>query len=113
MTAENQTIEVYEDDAFRRTFDVTEGGSTKNLTGATAEWSVAREAGGTAVLDETDAGVDVTITDAGNGEVTLTVDPGTTTGLSGDYIHELEVTDSSGNSVTVSRGRFTVTTDTA
>jgi hypothetical protein len=114
MTRENQDIEIYQADDFRRTFIVyDENGNRKDISGASADWAVAREAGETPVLDDSDVGVDLQISNPGDGEVLLTVEGTATQDLDGDYIHELELTSAIGNVVTVSRGLFAVDPDTA
>lgn len=107
MVAENQDIDITAGDDVERVFNVTEGGSAKPLGGTTPAWGMAREQGGTSVLDDGDAGVGVSITDAAAGEVTLTLSPSATDSLVGDYFHELDIDD-----VTVSQGVLSVEPET-
>jgi hypothetical protein len=117
MTATDQHVGTdadpyYAGDSLELTFDVDQpDGTAKDLTGATVSWAVASRPGDTPALDDGDAGVTLTISDAANGEVTVTVDAGATSDLSGLYYHELEVEDASGAVDTVARGEFTVTPD--
>lgn len=108
MTSDNQNVGVYAGDSFELIIDVTEDGSAKDLSGASVEWALAERPGTAELLDQSDSGVDASITDAGNGEVTVTVDAGTTDDLVGTLNHELRVTDSSGRKSVVTRGTVTI-----
>lgn len=99
-------------DSLEITIDVDEpDGSVKDLTGASVAWGVARDPGDGTVLTGATTGVSVSITDAANGEVTVTVDAGVTDDLAGAYVHELEVTDVASDQDTVMRGAFKVDRD--
>jgi hypothetical protein len=112
MTAENQNIEVYQEDDFVRYFDVTEDGNAKDLSSVTPRWGAARFEGDEVVLSDADNDISVTVSNASAGEVKLAVSGDATATISGDFVHELELEDAQGNTVTVSRGRFTVLDDT-
>jgi hypothetical protein len=113
MVEVNQDISITAGDDFERVFTVTEGGSAKDLTGATPRWVAARSSGGTAIISSDDSDVSASVTAAASGEVTLTVDDTATVDLSGDYVHELEIESAPGEVVTVSRGVLSVDENTA
>lgn len=108
MTIDNQDVGVYSGDSFEVIIDVTEDGSARDLSGSSVEWAISDKPGSAEVLDQSDTGVDASITDAGNGEVTITVDEGVTDDLRKSYSHELRVTDSSGRKSVVTRGLLTI-----
>lgn len=83
-------------------------GDPKNLTGATVQWAMYKAYKGTVVLTkDTDDGV--TITDAADGELTISLEAADTEDVRPDiYAHEVEVTDSGGNVSTVTTGYITL-----
>lgn len=98
----------YEGDTLEIIVDVTEDGSAKDLTNSSASWEVSKGPDRRTELSGSDSGVDVSITDAANGEVTITVDEGATDGMVGAYHHQLRVTDSVGDKAVVTTGRLEI-----
>lgn len=95
-----------------RTFEIDEDGSDKDLSGASVEWYLlatpARD-DADAVIDHDTTGVDLSITDAAAGELTLTVEQGVTDDLGGQYWQRL-VVDDSGTGLQTWGGPFTIET---
>ena len=87
-----------------------DSGAAVNLTGASARWAAApgtpRRFGSPVITKDPGAGI--AITNAAAGELTVTLEPADTEALSGDYFHELQVTDSSGSITTPLSGLMTV-----
>lgn len=109
MTETNQDIgPVFAGDSLEITIDVVEDGSAKDLSGSSVEWAASERPGGAEVLDESAPGVTVSITDASNGEVTVTIESAVTDVITGKLFHELRVTDSSGRKSVVTRGTVTI-----
>lgn len=98
----------YAGDSLDMVVDVTEDGSAKDLTGASVEWAMSANPGSTEELSDSDTGVTASVTDAANGEVTVTIAEGTTNGLERSWYHEVRITDSSGDKAVVTRGTFTI-----
>lgn len=95
-----------------RTIEVVEDGSDKDISGATVEWYLLPDgdsADGDAIIDHTTTGVNLSISDADAGEVTLSVDQGVTDGLSGRYYQRLKV-DDSGPGLQMWGGAFSIET---
>jgi len=91
----------------------TSGSPAKDLTGYTAKWAISRfSADGstfnTAPVLEKSSGSGITITDAANGILEVTIDTGDTSALSGVFYMELELFDSSSNPVVVATGKMTI-----
>ena len=78
-----------------------------DITGATAEFIMAKRPGKSAVVTKT-VGSGIVITDATNGLLEITLEPADTETLSGTFHHELEVTDLGGRKTTVLFGTVTV-----
>ncbi|MCU6709348.1 hypothetical protein M6D81_11580 [Paenibacillus sp. J5C_2022] len=79
-----------------------------NLSGATVKWAVKKTVYDAeyVLYKDTDAGI--TVTGAAAGEFTIPLKPEDTAGLSGNYVHEAEITDASGNVSTILTGTMTV-----
>ena len=108
MAEEHQNIEVWQDSDWRRIYTVTEGGSAKDISGATVSLVVARELGDDSVATEATSGVTVAVTDGAAGEVTMTWTDTATSALAGDYEYILYVEDGTGNKVPVALGSLVV-----
>lgn len=110
MATTDQNATIYAGDDVDINVAVTDPatGDPKNLTGATVQWAMFKEYKGTVVVTkDTDDGV--TITDAANGELTISLDAADTEDVRPDiYAHEVEVTDGSGNVSTVTTGHITL-----
>lgn len=76
----------------------------QGLTGATVSWTMAEEEGKPPILSDSDTGVSVSITDASNGVITVTIGGGITDDLVGTYEHEMRITDSLGRPAVVTKG---------
>lgn len=102
------TIKLTEGDTAR--FDVTvkdSAGVVVDLTGVAAiAWQLARSAFSTADLTKS-IGSGVTVTDAVNGIFQVEMDPADSTDFLGDFFHEAEITDGSGDIATVFCGTIT------
>jgi len=82
-------------------------GEVVSLTGASVEWGLADSASGTPLLTK-DTNDGIRITDAENGEFSVTISPEDTEDLAGNYYHEAEITESSGAVSTVFTGQFRI-----
>lgn len=78
-----------------------ETGAAVVLTGAAMTWALTRAPGTTPVLTKTSGAGEITVGGAGNNVATVTLGPTDTATLEGLFIHELQVTDGSGNVFTV------------
>lgn len=88
-------------------------GTSKDLTGATVRFALAEYPGAPPEVQKDSTTSDVTITDATNGELEITLHPEDTEGL-GDaeteaYHYEIEVEDQNGHVSTVTTGQFHIT----
>lgn len=86
-------------------------GTSKDLTSATAEWLLFEnesDLDADALLTKTTGGGGISITDAANGKLTVSIDTNDTSSLVGQKHHRLRVTDSDGDRVTVFTGTFTI-----
>ena len=106
-------FELFQGDTKRINFTLTKAdGTALDLTGATIRWEASKlKAGGlfssTPVIVKTDQdGIEVV--DALNGFLTVTLPPEDTLPISGDFYHELETTDVSGDVATVFSGQFKI-----
>jgi hypothetical protein len=104
---------LFQGDTQRVNFTLTKSdGNALDLTGATIRWEASRlKTGGlfssTPVIVKTDQdGIEVV--DALNGFLTVTLSPEDTLPISGDFYHELETTDVSGDVATVFSGQFKI-----
>ncbi len=104
---------LFQGDTKRINFALKRGdGTPLDLTGATLRWQCARLKtpgvfSSTATLQKTEtSGIEVT--DAYNGLVTVTLSPSETVTLSGDFYHEMESLDASGDVATVFVGEFQI-----
>jgi hypothetical protein len=107
------SFEMYQGDTKRLNFTITDAttGDVFDITGATARWQASRAKtvgfSSTPLLTKTEeAGLE--ITDAIGGAVTVVLDPEDTLNLSGNFYHELEITDATGDVATAYTGTFTV-----
>lgn len=84
--------------------------SPTNIENATVAWKVARSLKTAAVISKsTSSGI--TITSGTLGLLEITLDPADTASLSGDYMHELQITFQDGEVATVMKGVMTVEPD--
>lgn len=105
---EAQNVSLAAGDNMVITVTVTQAGSAKNLTGATAiNYKAYPLNSSTAVITKALLS-GVTVTNAAGGIFTVTLAPADTTALCGDYRHEAEITDVSGNISTVMTGLLSV-----
>lgn len=86
-------------------------GSAKDLTDASVEYGISSKPGSETLVSKTTPD-GVTITDAGNGEIEIQIDPADTEEMDGSYYHECEVTDGSGEVSTIFTGVFYISEDT-
>ena len=95
----NQDIRIVSGDDLTLQVTVTEtNGAAKDLTGGTVDWNLSKEPG-SSDIKVTKTG---TLTSPTTGVFTVAVD--STGGLSGDYYHEAQLTESGGDIGTVMRG---------
>lgn len=82
--------------------------TVQDLTGATALWVLSEAPGCTPLVSKT-----ATLTDAANGVVTVSLEPGDTDRYCGTYHHELQITDAVSKISTVMVGKAKITSDSA
>lgn len=120
MTRENQNVVIHSGDSHTLTVTVDDGATPPvalNITGFTIWWwaSLMNSSGkfaATATLQKDNTGGGgVAITDAVNGKFQVTLAPADTAALSGDYYHEAQVRDGSGNISTVLTGKLAIVRD--
>ena len=106
-------FELFQGDTQRVNFTLKKAdGTALDLTGATLRWEASKLKGvgvfsSTPVLTKTDQdGIDVV--DPLNGFLIVSLSPEDTASISGDFYHELEATDVSGDVATVFSGQFRV-----
>lgn len=104
ITAEkvNDDISMYDGDAKNLVFTVKDGhtdsASAVDITGFAITWTLYQnEHSDTKLVQKDTSGSDVSLTDAANGEVTVTLEEADTDGHETEAYYELEATDSSGN----------------
>ncbi len=107
----SEKIEFVSGDSKRLVVSVTDDNDTAvDLTGAVISWQLARSVYGSAEISKS-VGSGIAITDAVNGEFTVTLDPLDTDALEGDFYHEAQVTDTLGDISTVFSGNITIIKD--
>lgn len=117
MTKRNQDFTMVEGDHKTPRFAITDNaGSPNTITGATPiSWVLAATPGGTALVTKTLALGQIAIVDKDGTDdaIEVTLLPVDTQGLGeGNYHHEAQVTDASGNVSTIARGTVTILRDT-
>lgn len=80
-------------------------GDAVDLTGASASWALGKQ-GQAALVIKTG-----TISAPATGVVTIALEPADTAALAGNYYHEMQVTDASGNVSTVAAGAVYIRAD--
>lgn len=113
MVEDNQNIEITAKDDVQLVFTVREDGEIRSVAGVTPRWVIARDYGDQPVVTTDDADASAAVTDGTNGEITVTIEDTATEDLAGDYVHELEIVDVTGHTVTVARGSLYIHPDTA
>lgn len=83
-----------------------------DLTGASATYVVTTRRGNVPLISKT-VGAGITITDAVNGVLEVTLAPADTEPLQGAHSHELKVTDAAGRQTTVLFGSLSILVNTA
>jgi hypothetical protein len=90
--------------------------TVRNISNYTAKFALAEYAGANTLVTKS-TGDGITIVDGPNGRLDVTIDAGDTSELGDydgeDYYYEVELTDVSGNVVTVVTGTWTIQADTA
>src|SRR3990167_5713629 len=79
-----------------------------DITSASITWKAARTIHKTAVLTKTTSNGGIGITNGAGGVFTITISAGDTSGFTGDYYHEVQVTFADGTVSTVLSGTMTV-----
>lgn len=110
MTATGQDVTMWAGDTKALVFTITDGaGVAINLSGSTVHWIMQHSLTDSVALLEKHVGSGITLTDAEAGILTVTLAAKDTEGLAGgNYYHELEITDSSGDISTVAIGTITM-----
>jgi hypothetical protein len=109
MTAVAQNVSMYQGDTKSLVFTVTDdAGAPKNITGALVRWVLQRWPTDTTPVLDKNVGAGITLTTPLSGILTVALAPADTLTLEGDYVHELEVTDTSTNVSTVAVGSMTI-----
>ena len=111
MTKNAQDFEVYQGDTKQVTITITdEAGAALTLTGSSQKWEAFD--GATAAIQKADVDISLVSVDGTDDAIRFTIDPADTATLTaGTYAHEAEVTDSTSNVSTVTRGTMTVRDD--
>lgn len=115
MVKKNQDFEMVSGDTKTITFTIEDqdagDGSAKDLTNVdTLTWKLNTGVASTTVTKSLGSGV--TITDAANGIVKVSLDPADTASIpAGSYPHEMEAIDTSDNKATLVRGRASIIED--
>lgn len=105
----DQNFEMFQGDDKDLVITVTDSaGAAVDLTGAAIAWQMARTARSATPNVSKSVGSGIVITDAPGGICTISLDPTDTEGLTGDFYHELEVTDAQANITTVLSGTVTI-----
>ena len=109
MTKKAQDIEFVAGDFVEIVATVVDNdGAVKSLAHCTAEWVLFNERAGVQLFTKM-TGAGITITDAVNGVLTVTLQPADTVNVRpGQYYHECEVTDETGKPSTVFIGHVTI-----
>jgi hypothetical protein len=90
---------------------VDEAGAALNLTGCTIRWWFAKNANGPALFQKS-IGSGVTVVSAASGRFDVRMAPADTFSINpGDYYHECEITDASGEVATVFSGVVKISRD--
>jgi hypothetical protein len=106
MTLKKQNFEMIAGNTKSLTVTVTtSAGAIVNLTGASIRW-VLRYTSGSIMKSTTDENIFVAT--PSSGVFQIVIDAGDTVGLSGNYAHEAEITDSNGNVSTIFTGIATI-----
>jgi hypothetical protein len=101
------SFSIYDGDSLLIDVTITdEQGAALDISGAVFRWRLVGAS--QSVAKSTDNGI--TITNAQQGGVEIRLEPADTSGLSGVFQHELEMTDSQGNVSTVLRDKITIQT---
>ncbi len=87
-------VTVYDNDDFE---------NVVNISGATIQFVIYKQTTGQIVVTKS-SGSGITITDAENGELEITLAGSDTASLYGTFLHECELTDSTGNVSTIMTG---------
>jgi hypothetical protein len=105
-------IEMYSGDHLTLQISVRDNaGLTKNLTSlSAARWKVGKNKTAPANISKS-LGTGITLIDGPTGRIDINLQPADTAGLKGTFIHELEITDGSGNVQTVMDGPFVINQD--
>lgn len=109
MTTKAGTVTMYSGDS--RRFEITvreEGGNTMDLTDCSIIWGMGTRQPTPYTVVTKATGSGITILDALNGLIEWKLLPADTESLSGDYEHELEVTDTAGDVFTVMTGKIRI-----
>ncbi len=94
-----------------QTFSITEDGSARDITGAAVQWQLLPTQGADAadaILDESETGVDATITDDVNGTVEVAIDQDVTTDLGGERLYQRLIVDDNGPGKQIWGGVFPI-----
>lgn len=94
-----------------QTFNITEDNSAKDITGATIDWYLLPAQGAddsNAIHDDSESGIDASITDAANGTVKVSIDQDITTDLGGERLYQRLVVDDNGPGKQIWGGIFSI-----
>ena len=120
MTKENQDVAIHSGDSHTITVTVDDGATPPaavDISGYTIWWWASRLSSSgkfatTATLQKDNAGGGgIAITDAANGKFQITLAPADTASLTGEFYHEAQVRDGTGNISTVLTGKLTIARD--
>jgi hypothetical protein len=105
MTEQNQYFEMHQGES--KTLEVTETDNT-DISGQDIEWILADERGDSPEVTKTTSGGGVSITNGGNGEFEITLDPSDTSGISGRFYHESRIDDGAGTESVLFTGEVVI-----
>lgn len=105
MAAGTYNFTIEQGTTFNRVLTLQENGSAMNLTG----YSVASQIRSTHDSSSVTGTISCTISNASNGEITLTMTNSTTSGIEeGIYVYDIEITSGAGSVTRILEGKVTV-----
>ena len=105
MAAGTYNFTIEQGTTFNRVLTLQENGSAMNLTG----YSVASQIRSTHDSSSVTGTISCTISNASNGEITLTMTNSTTSGIEeGIYVYDIEITSGAGSVTRILQGNVTV-----
>lgn len=108
MTSVNQNLEFYQGETVGIVITITEDGTAKDITDASAVWAMAKTPGGAPVYSASTVS-GIAITDAAAGELTITISATDSAAFyERIYYHELQLTDGASKTSVTTTGQVSV-----